>query len=243
MTSADTLILAGALVAGFVQGLSGFALGLVAMVFWSGVLPPQQAAPLIALASLAGQVVTLRTVLPRLDWRRATPMVLGGVLGVPVGVMLLSVVDAGQFRLWVGILLCLYCPAMLFARRLPRIAWGGAWADGAAGAVGGVMGGIAGLNGPAPTLWCMLRGWPPDQQRAMYQPYLIVAHTAALVGFALAGFLTRDVWRLAAWVVPCALAPSVLGTMVYARMPAATFRQLVLALLLLTGVVLVAQGS
>jgi uncharacterized membrane protein YfcA len=151
-------------------------------------------------------------------------------------------VDATQFRFVVGILLCVYCPAMLLARRLPHVAWGGIWADGAAGAIGGVMGGIAGLSGPAPTLWCTLRGWPPDEQRAVYQTFLIVAQAAALLGFAAAGFMTPAVWRLAAWVTPCVVLPSTLGAMVYARMPAPFFRRLVLSLLLATGVVLVIQG-
>jgi hypothetical protein len=31
-------------------------------------------------------------------------------------------------------------------------------ADGGIGLIGGMMGGLGGLNGPAPTLWCSLRG-------------------------------------------------------------------------------------
>ena len=243
MTGSDALVLAGAAAAGFVQGVSGFALGLVAMVFWSGVLPPTVAAPLIALGSVAGQALSIRQVWPSLDLRRAAPMVLGGVLGVAPGVLLLPLIDPGAFRTVVGVLLCVYCPVMLLLGRIPHIRWGGRAADGAVGFIGGVMGGLAGLAGPAPILWCALRGWDRDTQRAMFQTFLLAAQAAGLVAFAAAGLLTAELGRLALWVLPAILVPSWLGTRLYARLGGETFRRLVLVVLLLTGAVLAGQGA
>ena len=228
--------------AGFVQGVSGFALGLVAMAFWAGVMPAQVAAPLIALGSVIGQVLTLRAVWASLDLRRAGPMIMAGIVGIPVGLWLLPYIDAAEFRLWVGALLCVYCPAMLLVPRLPAIRWGGQWADAASGMVGGIMGGLSGLSGPAPILWMTLRGWERDVQRGIIQSFLIAVQAAGLVGFAATGFLTADVWRLAAWVLPCIMVPSLLGSIVYARFSGDGFRRLVLALLALSGVALVVGG-
>ena len=227
--------------AGFVQGVSGFALGLVAMAFWAGVMPPQEAAPLIALGSVLGQALTFRAVWAALDVPRVAPMMAAGLAGVPLGLWLLPYVDQAGFRFWVGALLCVYCPALLMVPRLPTIRWGGHWADSAAGLVGGVMGGLSGLSGPAPTLWLTLRGLERDVQRGMVQAFLIATQAAGLVGFAVTGFLDAPVWQLAAWVVPCVLVFSVLGTVVYGRFSGDGFRRLVLGLLTLTGVALVVQ--
>ena len=41
------------------------------------------------------------------------------------------------------------------------------WGDGAVGLVGGVLGGIGGFAGSVPTLWCTLRGFNKDTQRAV----------------------------------------------------------------------------
>ena len=237
----DAWLLVGTAAAGFVQGLSGFAFALLATVFWSPALPPQVSAPLIALCSVAGQVLSIRSVWPSLDLRRAAPMVLGGLAGVPVGVVLLPWLDPLWFRGGVGLLLVVYCPAMLMARRLPRVR-GGAWGDVAAGWVGGVMGGIGGLAGPAPTLWCTLRGWDRDTQRAVFQTFLIVAQSASLAGYLMTGVVTAEVGWLAAWVLPCVLLPSLAGTMLYARISAEAFRRVVLVLLFLTGLVLAGQA-
>jgi hypothetical protein len=43
-------------------------------------------------------------------------------------------------------------------------------ADGAIGVLNGVIGGATGLAGIIVTIWCALRGWPRDEQRAAFQP-------------------------------------------------------------------------
>jgi len=236
-------VLIGAVVAGFVQGLSGFAVGLVAMSFWSYVLPPQVIAPLITLSSVAGQALTMRAVFGSLDLRLAAPMLAGGIAGVPVGVALLPFVNGVMFKFGVGVLLTAYCPAMLLARSLPQVRFGGRWADAGAGVVGGIMNGIAGLGGPAPTLWCTLRGWERDVQRAMFQSFIIVVQCLTLAGYVISGTIDRPVLALAAWVLPLVLVPSLLGSRLYARLSVRAFQRVVLVLLFLSGLALLAQSG
>jgi hypothetical protein len=57
-------LLAGAALGGFVQGLSGFAFGLVALAVWAWVMEPQVAGPLVVFGSLVGQLLALSS------WRR-----------------------------------------------------------------------------------------------------------------------------------------------------------------------------
>ncbi|SCU76124.1 exported hypothetical protein [Cupriavidus necator] len=51
MDSTLLIVIAGAAVAGFVQGLSGFAFGMVAMSFWAWAIEPQLVPVLMARAS------------------------------------------------------------------------------------------------------------------------------------------------------------------------------------------------
>ena len=53
------LLVLGAAVAGFVQGLSGFAFGMVAMSFWVWGIDPRVAAVMAVFGSLTGQVVAV----------------------------------------------------------------------------------------------------------------------------------------------------------------------------------------
>ena len=236
------LLAVGACAAAFVQGLAGFGFGLVAMAFWSWTLPPAMAAPAVVFGSLIGQLLAVRSLRHGLDWRRLMPFLLGGLVGVPLGVALLRFVDPAAFRLGVGLVLLVYCPAMLLAAELPKITRGGRAADAAVGWLGGAMGGFGGLPGPAPTLWCVLRGWPRDQQRAVFQTFNLAMHFVTLSGYAAAGLLHRQMVPVFAIVGAAVLVPALVGVHLYRRFSDAFFRRLVLALLTLSGVALVVAG-
>ena len=84
------IVVAGALVAGFTTGFAGFGTGLVASGLWFHALPAAMVPPLVALASVAAQLVGLVTVRKAFDWPRAAPYLLGGTIGVPLGITALA---------------------------------------------------------------------------------------------------------------------------------------------------------
>jgi uncharacterized membrane protein YfcA len=236
------ILLVGAAVAGFVQGLSGFAYGLVAMSFWAWTVPPQLAAVMAVFGALTGQVIAAVTTRRGFAWTVLGPFLVGGLLGVPLGVWLLPALDVPLFKLGLGVLLVTWCPVMLFSTRLPAIRWGGRPADAVAGLVGGVMGGIGGFAGAVPTLWCTLRRLPKDTQRAVIQNFNL---SVLIVAFGLqgaAGLITREMLPLFAWVAPAMLVPSLLGARLYIGISEPAFRRLVLGLLTASGVALLASS-
>ena len=134
------VVVAGAMCAGFVQGVSGFAFGMVAMSFWAWVLEPQVAAALAVCCSLAGQILAAFSVRRGAHWPQLLPFVLGGLAGIPVGLWLLPQLNMLWFKAGLGALLLIWCPTMLLMQRLPPITHGGRVADAVAGWAGGVLG-------------------------------------------------------------------------------------------------------
>lgn len=108
------LIVAGAAAAGFVQGLSGFGFSLVAMSFWAWAIDPKLAAVMAVFGGLTGQIMAAFTVSRTTDWKRLLPFLAGGLLGLPLGLLLLPQLDVQLFKLFLGVLLAAWCPAMLF---------------------------------------------------------------------------------------------------------------------------------
>jgi hypothetical protein len=49
----------------------------------------------------------------------------------------------------------------------------GAATDGGIGFLKGVLGGLPGLPGFIITVWCQMRGWTKDEQRAVFQPVIL----------------------------------------------------------------------
>jgi Sulfite exporter TauE/SafE len=105
-----------------------------------------------------------------IQWKRLLPFLIGGVIGVPIGGELLRWTAPGNLRLLVGAILVIFSLWNLFRPNLAAMARAGVAADGAVGVVNGMIGGATGLAGIAVVIWCSLRGWPPPEQRAVFQP-------------------------------------------------------------------------
>ena len=232
----------GAALAGFVQGLSGFAFGLVAMSIWAWVIDPQLAAALAVTGALAGQVIAAVTVRRGFDAGLLAPFVLGGLAGVPLGVLLLPHLDMHWFKTILGGGLVLWCPAMLLSKDLPRITVGGRIADAAIGLGGGVLGGLGGFTGTLPTLWCTLRGYDRDVQRAVIQNFNLSMLAVTLVIYIASGLVTRSMVPMILVVLPAMLLPALLGSCAYVGLSEAGFRTLVLGLLTASGIALLVSA-
>jgi uncharacterized protein len=242
LNSTLAVVVAGAVAAGFVQGLSGFAFGLVATSIWAWWLPPQVVAPLSVFGALVGQLLAAFTVRRSLHADRLLPMLAGGLVGLPVGIVLLPRLDAASFQLGVGLLLALWCPVMLFSNRIPHITRGGRWADAASGLAGGFTGALGGFTGPIPTLWATLRGWDRDTLRSVVQNFNLSMLAVTFVAYLASGLITPRLWPLLPWVAAAVLLPVLLGSRVYAGLSTEAFKRVVLTLLAVTGAALLLRA-
>jgi uncharacterized protein len=182
---------AGALVA----GLSGFAFGLVVASIWLYILNPLQTATLIIAFGLIVQGYSVWKLRRALDWKKLWPFVAGAAFGVPVGVSILTWANPAHMRTGVGAFLVLYSLYALFRPTIPVKA-GGAVADAGVGFLNGVLGGITGLAGILVTIWCGLRGWPKDVQRALFQPVAVATFLMSALWIGAKGAITVDTIKL-----------------------------------------------
>jgi uncharacterized membrane protein YfcA len=116
-----------------------------------------------------------------------------------------------------------------------QIEAGGRLADGGVGVLSGVLGGMTGLGGNLPTIWCNIRGWPKDEQRAVFQPTGVAIFVGTALFLGGTGSITRDTIRLFLIGLPALLAGSWLGLKLYGELNEAGFRRVVLILLLVSG--------
>ena len=238
MSSELILLVCGAVVAGFVQGLSGFAFSMVAMSFWVWGLDPKLASVMAVFGSLTGQLVATFSVRRKLHLTTLLPYLTGGLLGVPLGVYVLPVLNPDVFKLTLSLVLVIWCPLMLLSQQLPRITLGGKFADALAGALGGFMGGLGGITGAVPTLWSTLRGLDKEQQRAVIQNFNLATLAVTMAAYVATGVVTAEMVPLLPVVAIALLFPARIGVRVYAKLSQEAFRKLVLSLLTVSGLVM-----
>ncbi len=245
MASIDLIFLVvGALVAAFVSGLSGFAFGLVSLSFWIWRFPLAEVSALVIFGSLVSQATAMPSVLRHLDVKLLTPFILGAIVGLPMGTVLIAHIDLGWFRLGVGLLLMAFAFFQLvIGPRLRPLQGGGFAIETAIGWISGVLGGLVGLSGVAPAMWAVVRGWGKDRQRGLFLAFNSFCHLVALIGLAVAGYITATTLQRFALLLPCLIGGAWLGTRAYGRVSPEQFRRIVLILLAASGIVLTVQNG
>lgn len=211
------------------------------MALWAWTLDPRLAASLSVFGSLTGQLLAAFTVRRGWDFRALLPFLAGGLAGLPLGLYLLPRLDVPLFQATLGLLLVVLCPLMFFSARLPKV-HGGPAGDALAGAAGGVMGGLGGFTGVVPTLWCTVRGFAKDRQRAIIQNFNLAMQVVTLGSYLATGILEVRMLPLLAVVAPAVVLPVLLGARLYAGISEAAFRKVVLGLLTASGVALLASS-
>lgn len=131
------------------------------------------------ISSIGIQLLMIMTIWKSIDWLRFCKFLLSGLVGIPFGLFILLHVERQLFAAGVGALLCAYSAYLILRRPVvlsPRMAW----LDLPVGFVGGITGGAVAFPGAPVTAWCQLKGWTRDQQRGVYQPYILAMQIASL---------------------------------------------------------------
>lgn len=233
------IVLAGALAGGLVNGLTGFGTALTAVGLWLYVLPPTAVASLAIICAAVAQLQTLPMIWHTIRWHLVLPLLIPGLVGVPLGTVLLPHIEPEFFKVGVGCFLVIYSAYILARRGEIKSAWGGRTADGIVGFGGGVLGGLTGLSGVLPVVWTDVRGWTKEQRRGVVQAFNFAILSLALASHALSGMLTRRVGLDTAIALPATIAGAWIGAFIYRRLADRGYQRIVMLLLLVFGLVLI----
>ena len=91
------------------------------------------------------------------------------------------------------------------------------------------------------TIWCSMRGWDKEQQRAVYQPFILAMQLVTVACLAWSAPAQSDVLRDASFV-PFALLGAMGGFALYRRMTTRQFHSAVSLLLIVSGAGLLARA-
>ncbi|WP_308916651.1 sulfite exporter TauE/SafE family protein [Jannaschia sp. LMIT008] len=240
-----TYLILGAAAGGFINGLSGTGTALFALGFYLVVLDPVRAVAVVAFMSVLAGLQGLWLVRSEIGARpkRLARFLIPGLAGVPIGITLLDVIDAGTLRIGIATLLIVYGGYFGFRAALPAFTRRAPVADVAIAFVGGVLGGAASVSGALPAMWLSLRPWPKSEVRAVLQPYNVAILGTTVMLLLLRGAYDATALTALAVTVPCGLIAAQVGIVVFKRLSDTGFRRLLIVLTLLMGLGIMASEA
>jgi len=238
MSSGELIVVAVAVLsASFVQTLSGFGFALLSMPLMTLALPVERA---VIISTLLGMMSSLYLVI-RLrhdaDVPLARRMILAAYVGMPLGLLLLDVVDDRWLRVALGVSVLI--ASALLARKV-EVAHLGAGLDLVLGFTSGVLNTSLSTNGPPLVFGLQARKLSPDQFRATLSMVFAICNIGGIALFAVGGKFTNDGVIGALIAVPAWLLGLGCALPLRRHIHGERFRRMVLGLLTSVGVMTLA---
>lgn len=228
---AATVVLA----ASIIRGYSGFGFSAVLVAGLAFIIDPIEAVPLAIGLEVLASIVQGKSVWTDIEWRRCGVLLVAAVIGNPIGVWILTTVDADPLRAATFILLTLLTLGLLLGKTVDVTATLGVFF--LVGIVAGVVNGATAMSGLVLVLFMTVLKVAPAEMRGTLVAYFFASDIAVL------GLL---VWRdeldtIYAWrillSVPIMIIGVVIGDKAFDGASVESFRRTTLYILLAISIV------
>lgn len=245
--TSHALFVAAVALASYVQNLTGFAFGLVllGLVGLLHVAPLADVTNVVSILTLVNLAVMLRAGLPAFDWRTFAPTAVASLLGVGLGVALLTwmsdnVVQGLRALLGATIVLA---AVLLVAQPRTRKQLSGRASFAFTGLLSGVMGGVFSTSGPPLVFHYYRQPLPLAQVRAALLLVFAANSALRLVMLGAAGRITHHTLWMSLEAAPVVLLVSWLALRRPPPWSADTLKRIAGALLVVVGVSLLGPAA
>lgn len=219
------------LLASAVQTVAGFGFSLLAVPILSLLIDPAEAVVVSALLSFLNVMRVSHASRADTPWRTVGFLLVGSVLGLPLGVQVLLFASPEALRLLVGLVAAVMAVAIGLGLR-----WAGSGPSSLlTGFVSGILATSTAINGPPIVLYLQATSLGPAAFRAAMSNLLVLNGIFSTTGFVVAGVLAWPQVEAAAFGVPSLFAGYWLGSWLLERLDPGRFRRFVLWLLAAVG--------
>jgi len=225
------------LLAGFVQGLTGFGFGMVAMSLSPLLIDIKQANVLVTILSLLNCLFVTWSVRHAVDVKKILPIFLGALFGVPIGVYLLKVLQPKTINIILGAILIGFSTYSIFRKEsIRRI--GKRWAF-PIGILSGILNGVINMGGPPVIIYTYYKNWDKDSIKATLISYFGMCSAYKVVVLLLSKFVTLEIIKMGGIFLPIVYAGAFLGFVWFERVNKEQMRKITFSILICLGLLLI----
>ena len=228
------------LFAAFIRGLTGFGLALILAPILLLILNPVSVVVINVLLALLSNVLVLLRSFARINYRQIVPMVLSSLLGIPLGVWIITVITPTIFKIFIGaIIIAFAVPTVIgshktFVREKE--------ASCIAGFFSGMFSSSTSLGGPPIVIFMHNQNWPKEIIYTSLAVYFLFLGCFSLGGLSLAGQVSAEMIITAVSLAPSTLAGIILGMIMFRRVNARFFRRLSISVIICAGLISIVSG-
>ena len=227
-TPGITWVFAFAMLTGFARGLAGFGVGLVMLPITAATLGPTVAVPVLALIDLPMAMWLAKTVWHDFDRRELAVLVTAALVGIPVGIAFLLIIDPGAMKVGVSVIVLAFAIALMLGLKLPGRP--SVQRSATTGFAAGLLQGAVSLPGPPLILGWLASQVPGPRLRANTIIFFAGLMLIAVPGYGFAGLLVENTLIYAALVFPFFGGGVIAGKLAAGHVPEIQFKRVVLCL-------------
>jgi hypothetical protein len=232
--------LTGVFAAAVLRGFTGFGFGLAGVPLLSLALPPKQVVPLVVTLQVMVGVAGLREAVKTCDWRAVGALTPGLVMGIPVGLTILTALAPNPVRIVIGSIILL---SVVLIQRGARLSPNPSWkVSGGVGFVSGIISGLASMGGPPVVVYLLAMGHTAARMRATTIVYFMLSSCISLVPMVWRGLITRDILIWAVAAIPVLFIGSRVGTTAFHHARPVHHRMTALVTLTILGLILIGRA-
>lgn len=221
------------MLAAAIQGMTSFGFSLVALPLLSLFLPLPQIVALLVMYSLGLNLILLVKLVKHIHIKMITMLLVGGVLGTPLGIMVLNIMDASLLKRTAGIAIVVIGLLLMKGWRMHLKQESHFYLP--IGLVSGVMQGALSLSGPPLVLFLSNQNKDKMVFRANLTAYFTLLNAVTLPGFIMGGLVGPEILGLGLKYLPFMLAGLFFGMMMVSRIDDLKFKKMTLLLIVVSG--------
>ena len=180
-------------IASLVRSTFGFGESLVAVPLFLLFLPVEIAVPLSVMLSIVIALVVIIQDHKKIHFNSAKWLIFYAILGIPVGIVILTYGSELLIKIGLGALIILYSLYALFVKNNKTLKEDNMLWLFICGFLSGILGGAYGLNGPPLVVYGNMRRWSAKNFRATLQAYFLPASLIGVIGYYAKGLITIEV--------------------------------------------------
>ncbi len=223
------------------RSFTGFGFALAAVPGFALLYSPIEAVALSACLSLALGAQTFKQYRRDLNLSSQWPMFAAAVVGTLIGARVLSWIDRELFLMAIGLLVMMACVAL--ARFRPRRRPVRPALAGGAGLCSGLINGAFAIPGPPIIIYVMSTVPEPRASRALMMGFFSFSSLVAVLTYASAGWVGRDILLLAGVAYPAVWLGDRIGAVLFRRYGSGQYRRVAIAALFALGASLLIKAT